>query len=520
MNRRQLFKAAAGLAGVAALGSADWAIGTENGTHLSAFETGLAHDPRRPQFHLLPRRNWMNDPNGPIYWNGKYHMFFQYNPHASVWGDMHWAHAVSPDMVYWRHLPIALSPTPGGPDAAGCFSGSAVVDNGVVTIVYTGVVDSTLANATLNDGQHLFRESQCLATSNDPDLKTWKKRETPVIAAPPRGMSVTGFRDPSPWRSGDGWYLTVGSGNLHTGGEVLLYHSRDLRHWTYQHKLVSGRQSSVGALNPVANGDMWECPDFFPLADKHVLIYSSDGAVHWQTGVLNQAAMRFHPEKTGILDYGAFYAAKSQLDHHGHRILWGWIPEQRPAAEYSAAGWAGMMSLPRVLNVKSDGALKVTISPSVQRLRTRELSLSPSQNVQAQLGKLFIPRATGEILAQLICERKAFQFSLLAKFSNEQQLSPVVEIAYDPSSAGKILVDKKAIPIVLGRGNLLQLHIFVDGSVAEILLSGQAGYTKRFYYAGDEAPDIYLRLQGAEQVLESLQLWHLKPISPDRLTSG
>ncbi|PYU76942.1 MAG: hypothetical protein DMG49_00505 [Acidobacteria bacterium] len=77
----------------------------------------LAADPFRPQYHLLPARNWMNDPNGPIHWNGRYHMFFQYNPNAAVWGDMHWAHAVSEDMIRWRHLPIALAPTPGWDDA-------------------------------------------------------------------------------------------------------------------------------------------------------------------------------------------------------------------------------------------------------------------------------------------------------------------------------------------------------------------------------------------------------------------
>ena len=88
---------------------------------LSASAAELASDPRRPQYHLLPAANWMNDPNGPIYWKGQYHMFFQYNPNGAYWGDMHWAHAVSPDMVHWRHLPVALSPTPGGPTVKGVF---------------------------------------------------------------------------------------------------------------------------------------------------------------------------------------------------------------------------------------------------------------------------------------------------------------------------------------------------------------------------------------------------------------
>src|SRR3978361_844091 len=86
----------------------------------------LQRDVLRPQFHLLPAANWMNDPDGPIYWNDHYHMFYQYNPNGAFWGDMHWGHAISTDMVHWKHLPLALSPTPGGPDADGCFTGTSL----------------------------------------------------------------------------------------------------------------------------------------------------------------------------------------------------------------------------------------------------------------------------------------------------------------------------------------------------------------------------------------------------------
>ena len=93
-----------------------------SGESSTAKRISLAEDPLRPQFHLLPRANWMNDPNGPIYWNGQYHMFYQFNPDGAYWGNMHWGHAVSPDMVHWRHLAVALAPTPGSPDADGCFT--------------------------------------------------------------------------------------------------------------------------------------------------------------------------------------------------------------------------------------------------------------------------------------------------------------------------------------------------------------------------------------------------------------
>src|ERR1035438_2294020 len=164
----------------------------------------LAADPHRPQYHLLPAANWMNDPNAPIYWQDKYHMFYQYNPNGAFWGDMHWAHAVSEDMVHWKHLPMALAPTPGGPDKDGVFSGCAVIDNGVPTAIYTGVNP----------------ETQSIATSAG-DLTVWKKFSgNPAIAAPPAGMEVTGFRDPAVWKEGDTWLMALGSGFRGKGGAV------------------------------------------------------------------------------------------------------------------------------------------------------------------------------------------------------------------------------------------------------------------------------------------------------------
>src|SRR3569623_1783532 len=123
----------------------------------------VAHDPLRPEFHLMPQHNWMNDPNGPIWWKGQYHLFYQLNPHAAVWGDMHWGHAVSPDMIHWRHQPIALAPPPGGADSEGCYSGSAVVFDGKPIFIYTGVQNAPPVHATIRDGNDKLRETQMLA---------------------------------------------------------------------------------------------------------------------------------------------------------------------------------------------------------------------------------------------------------------------------------------------------------------------------------------------------------------------
>src|ERR1700740_934486 len=246
----------------------------------TALRAKPAADPLRPQFHLLPAKNWMNDPNAPIYWRGRYHMFFQYNPNAAVWGDMHWAHAV------------------------GCFTGSAVEDHGSVAILYTGVKTTAPEQATLRDGVHNFREVQCLATSRDPDLRTWQKWEPPV-QQPPNAPRLTGFRDPFFWREGDLWHMGVASGFHKQGGCVLLYRSRDLRDWEYLHPLASGKWTERESVNPVDSGEMWECPDFFRLGAKHVLLYATAGDVFWEVGELDPKGLIFHAEKRGLLDHGA-----------------------------------------------------------------------------------------------------------------------------------------------------------------------------------------------------------------------
>src|SRR4030042_175472 len=107
-----------------------------------------SQEKHRPGFHFLPEKNWMNDPNGLIQWKGQYHLFYQYNPNGPFHGTIHWGHAVSQDLVHWQYLPLALTPTPGGPDAAGCFSGCAVDDEGVPTFVYTGIHPQTVCLAT------------------------------------------------------------------------------------------------------------------------------------------------------------------------------------------------------------------------------------------------------------------------------------------------------------------------------------------------------------------------------------
>ena len=501
----------------------------------------LATDPRRPQYHLLPAKNWMNDPNGPIYWRGKYHMFFQYNPNAAVWGDMHWYHSVSPDMIHWHHLPVALAPTPNGPDADGCFTGTAIVQNGVPTLIYTGVAKAPDSEATIHDGHSVLRETQLYATSSDPNLLTWTKRPAPVIPTPPEGMKVTGFRDPAPWRepslAGGQWLLALGSGTKEHGGCILLYKSSDLQNWEYLHVVAGGAATGSTTANPVDNGDMWECPDLFPLGNKHVLIYSTQGKVFWKTGVLDPKALLFHEEQSGVLDYGSIYAPKTQHDKQGNRILWGWIQETRPEAEFSAAGWSGLMSLPRVLTVGSDGRLHVAIDPAAEKLRKHEqkLRLTPMKPGSKELlADTHLKDACGELLCVVKPGNEPFSLDLLDTTKRNDapkdettavtsQVS-LISVRYSHANPRELVVDQQRMPIFLDEKELaadkpIELHFYIDGSVIELFVNNQVACTRRFYYPGSAAPEIAISITGNPSSVNRLSLWQLNPITKDRLTT-
>ncbi len=513
-NRRSFLGSMLGAAVVPAL---------ETGVHASprldaASPTALASDPRRPQYHLMPAANWMNDPNGPIYWNGKYHMFHQYNPDGAVWGNMHWGHAVSEDMVHWRHLPVALAPTAGSADAEGCFTGTAAVVDGKVAILYTGVRASTLDDATIKDATPPLRESQCLAFAADAELTTWTKEAAPVIAAPPTGMAVNGFRDPSPWKQGDWWYLVAACGVPNQGGAVLLYKSRDLRNWEYMHILARRDRTGEAAFDSFDPWEVWECPEFFALGDWHVLIFSTAGKVYWQSGKLDKETMIFHRAQAGILDYGSFYAAKTQLDKAGNRILWGWITEARPVAEHKAAGWAGVMSLPRTLSVAEDGRLRIGVAGAVNALRGQEQKLDASANEASalqQIDAMRIEQCCGEILCKLRAGAGPFELALCGQDTS----AAWVTIEYNRGHARQVSVDGRVLPGSLDAGGGLELHIYVDGSVLEIFVNGQIAWTKRFYPAGNTAQSMRLQCSAGVAGIERLSVWQMTPISSDRLIS-
>jgi beta-fructofuranosidase len=467
------------------------------GAPSSKLAARLAADPHRPQYHLLPAANWMNDPNGPIYWRGQYHMFYQYNPNGAFWGDMHWAHAVSDDMVRWKHLPMALAPTPGGPDKDGVFSGCAVVDNGGVTAIYTGVNP----------------ETQCIATSGG-GLTEWKKFPgNPVIAAPPADIQVTGFRDPAVWKEGDTWLMAVGSGFRGKGGAVLLYESKDLRRWTYVHPLVTGRmRSGASTKDPVDSGEMWECPDFFPLGGKHLLIVSTERVVKYMLGRYTDRT--FHTETLGGIDFGSYYAARTMTNTGDRRILWGWLTEGRPVEAQKAAGWSGVMSLPRELKLLGS-QVQMRPAAEVETLRGKRLGADPVGDcleIQAEIDPGDAPRAGLKLRAAADGNEQT-----LVYYDREQRLLSV-DRSRSSTGAG---ADRgmQSGPFLLHPGEPLRLRIFLDGSVVEIFANDRFCLTTRIYPVGPQSTGLGLYASGGTAKMVSFAAWEMRPISPDRLTT-
>ncbi len=514
-SRRQFLKSSTTIAALAAMHPRELLAQTAD----AAVQSKLAADPLRPQIHLLPAKNWMNDPNGPLYWRGKYHMFFQYNPNSAVWGDMHWNHAVSDDMIHWKHEPIALAPTPNGDDSDGCFTGSAVNDNDTATIIYTGVKSVPADRATLRDGHHNFRETQLLATSKDPNLLTWQKFPKPIIE-PPQDKNLSGFRDPflfqlptSSASDSNLWFCGVASGQFKNGGRVLLYESRNLRDWKYLHPLAEGQWTGRESTDPVGSGEMWECPDFFPLNKKWVLLYSTAGSVFWEVGDLDPKEPVFHRQKRGILDHGAYYAQKTQLDAKGNRILWGWITEKRPDPELLAAGWAGCMSLPRVLKIGDDNTLEMEIAPESRSLRSQTFEMPNKLSAQERadlIKKLEVKNLCGELFWMSDAKNSTFVVS--------DQTGPWLTVSTETTGdKSKLTINSKTIEIPPTKHPLRDFSLFLDASVAELICDNQHAITTRIYRQPNGP--IKITSDPTEKNLYQLSAWQLNPISPNRLTT-
>lgn len=414
-------------------------------------------DPNRPIYHLTAPANWINDPNGPIFHGGYYHMFYQHNPYGDEWGHMHWGHVRSRDLAKWERQPIALWPSLDlGEEHV--FSGCATTNSRSEPVIFY---------TSIKKGKSAGDFAEQWAAVGDRDLVTWQKHsKNPVLAESLHGETkIYDWRDPFVFHHQGRAFMVLG-GNLNKakGGQaiVALYEStnKDLTAWKYHGILFTHPDAKVVNI---------ECPNFFPLDGKFVLIVSPHGKVQYFVGDFDLKTYKFIPQKGGLVDASStFYAPNCMLDPQGNRILWGWLRGFK-----EGLGWNGCLSLPRMLKLDSNGDLAQSAAPALTKLRSEE---SPMGSIPFESGTNSIagdmPSAI-ELAGELHCTDAGLVLRVI------RHASP------------KDVVNFTAEELGLASGKN-QIRIFVDRSVVEVFANNLKCASRVLSGFGDVEPQLVL----------------------------
>ncbi|MDQ0833933.1 beta-fructofuranosidase [Streptomyces achromogenes] len=463
----------------------------------------------RPVAHLRPPRNWINDPNGLVFHDGHYHAFYQYNPYGSTHANMHWGHFRSPDLLTWEPLPIALSPTPGGVDADGCFSGNAVSDGDRLVAFYS-------AHREDRSPQH---QPVTHATSHDGGL-TFRPRGELVVPAWPE--SCTMYRDPYVWQDGDGWRMLVGAALADGRGAALLYESPDLETWTYLGPFDAREQEPVGGTD-LHTGEGWECPQYLPAQSGRpgALIFSAwndDDSPRCVTALVGEEHGNvFEAGAPVLVDHGPDCYAPALLRAPGGRwLLWGWSVEAREEAWAVTDGWAGVLTLPREISVGGDETLRQ--QPAAELLDLRGEHAVHTEGVTdgpvdlGSVGRAFDLTArldpTGNAGLRLLTTPDGSEYLDIRLDADTGEL--VVDrdhASLDPRARG----GSYRMPCAADRP--VDLRVVVDHSIAEVFLTstGQV-LTLRFYPTGDGPWRLQARSAPDERLGYAVDAWELRPL--------
>ncbi|PSR93342.1 Beta-fructofuranosidase, soluble isoenzyme I like [Actinidia chinensis var. chinensis] len=418
--------------------------GVEQGVSEKAFREYSGMDPeynwtntmlawQRTAFHFQPQKNWMNDPNAPLFHMGWYHIWYQYNPDSAIWGNITWGHAVSTDLIHWLHLPIAMVPDHWF-DSNGVWTGSAtLLPDGQIVILYTGDTDDYVQVQNLAYPANL----------SDPLLLDLVKYEGNPIMVPPPGIGMKDFRDPTTaWVGPDGkWRVAIGS-KVNTTGITLVYQTTNFT----SYELLEG------VMHAVPGTGMWECVDFYPVSTtgrngldtsvngpgiKHVLKASLDDEKKdfYALGTYDTINDKWTPDDPELdvgvglrVDYGKYYASKTFYDHNKQRrILWGWIGETDSEYDDLMKGWASVQTIPRtvVFDVKTGTNILQWPVEEVEELRRNSIEFNG------------VELAPGSIVPLNI--RSATQLDITATFEvDKEALEGVLEVdvGYNCSTAG------------------------------------------------------------------------------------
>ncbi|UOR11503.1 sucrose-6-phosphate hydrolase [Halobacillus amylolyticus] len=460
---------------------------------IEKYEGVVRQDPYRQCFHLSPPVGLLNDPNGWIQWKGIYHLYFQWMPFHTGHGAKFWGHYSSRDLVNWTLEPIALTPSEWY-DKNGCYSGSAITDQGKLKVFYTGNVKDENGN----------RETyQCSAESDNG--VDFVKNGVEIYL--PKGYTAH-FRDPKVWKHEDHWYMVVGAQSADHYGCVVLFESADTKEWVFRGNLSHSTREEFGYL-----GYMWECPDFFSLDGEEVLIFSPQGVEAdgidynnlYQTGyVIGELDYRQAEYKHGRfveLDRGfEFYAPQTTCDDRGRRLLVGWLggpdhnEKSQPTHDYH---WIHSMTIPRELRLEKGKLIQKPVE-ELSELRVKQWY--DEQIVKSGVYEI-------ERVSEVHIEGESLEGFELTLFSYMQliydQDTELLTLKRPDFAGGNLESRSCRLP-----QGLKQLQLFIDRSSVEIFINGgEEVFTSRMFADPEEQR---LELKTSNSTSMNVQAWSLR----------
>lgn len=430
----------------------------------------------KPEYHLSAPYGWINDPNGFCFFQGKIHLFYQYNPHSTHWGKMHWGHATTSDFGNWEDLGIALYPDSKNDNFLGCFSGSAIEKDGELNLLYTGVP--------------FLRQIQCLAKSKDGI--TFNKHNTPVIGSnnrPPKSNKVS-FRDPKVLFYDGAYYCVIGA-SFGKGRQIALYKSLDLISWEFVSPLKKEDRKTSG---------IFECPDLIIGNGSDILIYSIMNTENIGLEYQNIHSSVFEIGKADLIngtftpiakpiefDSGTdFYAPQTTVLPDGRIILVAWMQMwfRSIPTSYLHHGYAGMMTLPREISVVDN---KLFQKPARE---IYSLFTTPTTIFNKPLNSLeLIKEITGNSCYILLKTSYDNEFSIALNKTNKQKT--IIDykkglLTFNRKKSGyeitgKDSTDANITQLKVFENSQLTLQIFVDKSSIEIFVNDRQTMSNTYY---------------------------------------
>lgn len=427
-------------------------------------------------YHIMAPSGWINDPNGFCYFKGYYHIFYQYHPYSAKWGPMHWGHARSKDLVHWENLPPALVPGD-REDKDGCFSGSAIIKDEMMYLFYTG------HHYYGDGGPEYFWQNQNLAYSHD-GLHFQKYEGNPIIKAAPKD-NTHHFRDPKVWQHEHAYYMILGSQNQQELGRAILYRSKDLKEWEY-----IGSMSDAKSIEE--EGFMWECPDFFNLEGKDILLFSPQGIkaspkehrnlynLGYFVGKLDYSTGKYERGEFKELDKGFdFYATQTMETPDGRRIVFAWMAMWESNMPEQEDGWAGALTIPRELTLKGD---HLYMNPVKELVALRQGAGDHHQQLVVKSRQVSPYDASLEVLLKISMYQQNLDFKLSLK---DERGKNVVTLCYSHEENEFILRRNDRDDARFGNIQLvdkIDLQLFIDTSSLEIFINeGETVFSTRYY---------------------------------------